>query len=231
MSAGLRCAIVVFAIGAFSPPAPAAAQTPRPTSACLAHIPEASARSGLPADFIMRVMMAESRDNPHALSPKGAMGCMQIMPATWASLSARYALGRDPWGARANMIAGSLYLADLIARFGLPGALAAYNAGEGRWQRNRDKGTRLPAETVAYIARIGIDARRLPAAQPGARWQEAALFMPRGDALIPSGRQPAPSPSAATTDQRAEGVAGAATPKIFPLLTSRATTTVPEREP
>ncbi|QKR98275.1 lytic transglycosylase domain-containing protein [Sphingomonas sp. CL5.1] len=231
MSAGLRRAIVMFAVGAFGPSAPAAARAPSPTSACLAHVPEASARSGLPADFIVRVMIVESGGNPRALSAKGAMGCMQIMPATWAILSARYALGGDPWDARANMIAGSLYLAELIARYAIPGALAAYNAGEGRWQRYRDNGTPLPAETVAYIARIESGARDVPAAAPEARWQEAALFMPRGDAQTPSGKQPAPSQSAATSDQRPEGVAGAATPKIFPLSTSRATQTVPEREP
>ena len=64
------------------------------------------------------------------------MGCMQIMPATWRYLTARYALGSDPWNARFNMIGGALYLAELARQFGFPGAYAAYNAGPGRYARH-----------------------------------------------------------------------------------------------
>ena len=63
-------------------------------------IAEASARFGIPQAWIVRVMRAESGGNPRAVSLKGAMGCMQIMPATWATLSARYGLGADPFDAR-----------------------------------------------------------------------------------------------------------------------------------
>lgn len=230
MSARLSRAIVAFAACVPGISAPAASQVPRPANACLAHVPEAAARSGLPQDIIVRVMMAESGGNPRALSPKGAMGCMQIMPATWASLSARYALGRDPWDAHANMIAGSLYLAELIARYGVPGALAAYNAGEGRWQRYRDNGTPLPAETVAYIARIGRGAGAVPAAPPEPRWQEATLFMARGDARTAPVKQPTPLQLAANPGQDADSAAGPTALALFPLAASRAATT-PERQP
>ena len=47
-------------------------------------------RSGLGVDVIMRVMRAESGGDARAVSPKGAIGCMQIMPPTWADLTARY---------------------------------------------------------------------------------------------------------------------------------------------
>ena len=50
---------------------------------CQANLPEAAARSGLSAEIVLRVMAAESGGNPRAVSAKGAMGCMQIMPATW----------------------------------------------------------------------------------------------------------------------------------------------------
>jgi soluble lytic murein transglycosylase-like protein len=45
-------------------------------------------------------MQVESGGDEHAISPRGAMGLMQLMPATWAELSARYGLGRDPFDPR-----------------------------------------------------------------------------------------------------------------------------------
>lgn len=146
---------------------------------CAANAAEAASRSGLSVDIVMRVMMAESGGNPRIISSKGAMGCMQIMPATWGYLSARYNLGADPFDARRNMIGGAMYLAELAARYGMAGALAAYNAGPGRYERYAAGTATLPAETVAYTARIG-GAASLRAAQPvQARWQEASLFLAR----------------------------------------------------
>src|SRR3546814_4117707 len=87
-------------------------------------------------------MHAESLGRPRAMSHKGAMGCMQIMPATWADLTRRHTLGGDPFDPRMNMIGGALYLAELARQFGFPGAYSAYNAGPGRYQRDR-KSTRL----------------------------------------------------------------------------------------
>ncbi len=127
----------------------------------------------------MRVMIAESDGDDHAISPKGAMGCMQIMPATWATLTARYGLGADPFDARRNMIGGAMYLAELAARYGMAGAIAAYNAGPGRYERYAAGAATLPSETVAYTARIGAGAA-VPIGGPiTARWQEAGLFLTR----------------------------------------------------
>lgn len=136
-------------------------------------------------------MDAESAGNPRAVSAKGAIGCMQIMPATWAELTSRHALGDDPYDARMNMIAGALYLADLVARYGMAGAIAAYNAGPGRYERYAAGRARLPAETISYAARIGAGSARsgLPPRHDQAlpaRWQEAALFMP---ARVPGAQQ------------------------------------------
>lgn len=136
-------------------------------------------RPGLGQDVITRVMQAESAGRPNAVSPKGAIGCMQIMPATWAYLTQRYGLGSDPFDARMNMIAGALYLAELTRRFGLPGAYAAYNAGPARYVRFTVNGIRLPAETVAYAARLGGAAEPALAEHLPARWQEAGLFLHR----------------------------------------------------
>ena len=182
MSAGsLRrlCAIVLLAGGISST---AQSARPRTGNVCAGYAVEAASRARLSVDIVLRVMMAESGGNARIVSPKGAMGCMQIMPATWTYLSARYNLGADPFDPRRNMIGGAMYLAELSARYGLAGAIAAYNAGPGRYERYASGSKALPAETIAYVQRIGASARS-PAAGPvavPARWQEAGLFLVRG---------------------------------------------------
>ena len=118
-------------------------------------IAEASRRFGVPASWIAEVMSVESRGRANALSPKGAIGLMQVMPATYAGLRLRYGLGANPWDARDNVLAGAAYLRELYDRYGAPGFLIAYNAGPGRWDDYRLRARPLPAETVAYIARLG----------------------------------------------------------------------------
>ena len=116
---------------------------------------EASARFGIPAGWITEVMQVESRGDPRALSPKGAIGLMQIMPATYASLAARYGLGTDPWNVRDNILAGAAYLRELYDRYGPSGFLAAYNAGPRRWEQHLSGARPLPGETVRYLSRLG----------------------------------------------------------------------------
>lgn len=118
-------------------------------------IAEASARFGIPARWIAEVMQVESRGDPRALSPKGAIGLMQIMPATYTSLAARYGLGADPWNVRDNIMAGAGYLRELYDRYGASGFLAAYNAGPGRWEDHLSGVRPLPGETVRYLLRLG----------------------------------------------------------------------------
>ncbi len=75
-------------------------------------------------------MHVESRGRPRALSSAGAMGLMQIMPGTWAMLTARHGLGRDPFDSRANILAGAAYLRAMWDRYrDVRLMLAAYNAG------------------------------------------------------------------------------------------------------
>ena len=86
MSAPLRIALAAATLGAgWLLPVPASANVPC-ADACARHSPEAAARSGLPVDVIMRVMHAESRGRPRAVSHKGAMGLAQLMPGTAAKL-------------------------------------------------------------------------------------------------------------------------------------------------
>ena len=156
-------------------------------------VTEASHRFALPVSSIRAVMQAESGGDVRALSPKGAMGLMQIMPATWAALRRRYGLGADPYDPRDNITAGTAYLRELHDRFGERGFLAAYNAGPSRYEEHLATGRPLPSETLSYMATVkslldGTLAESLPG---GESWASSSLFVAIAKAtLAPS--QPSP---------------------------------------
>jgi hypothetical protein len=120
-----------------------------------AAITEASRRFGVPEHWIRAVMHVESAGRADAVSRAGAMGLMQVMPATYAELRIRYGLGPDPFAIRDNVMAGTAYLREMFDRYGATGMLAAYNAGPGRWEEYRAGVRPLPSETVGYLARLG----------------------------------------------------------------------------
>jgi hypothetical protein len=148
-------------------------------------IDEAAQRFGIPASWIRAVMRAESGGDTHALSPKGAMGLMQIMPQTWAALRSRYGLGTDPYDTHDNILAGAAYLRELHERYGSPGFLAAYNAGPARYEDHLATGRPLPAETRAYVAAVAplIDSEAIDGAMVVSAaapfWADAPLFAMR----------------------------------------------------
>ncbi len=152
-----------------------------------APIADAAQRFGIPERWIWAVMRAESNGDRRAVSLVGAMGLMQIMPATWASLRARYRLGSDPFDARDNILAGSAYLREMYDRYGnVTAMLAAYNAGPGRTDEYLSRGRPLPVATRAYIAKLasitgGSDDTRLAVALPPDpfAWRRAGLFPAR----------------------------------------------------
>ena len=117
-------------------------------------VAEAALRFGIPASWIKVVMQAESQGAVRAVSPKRAIGLMQIMPQTWADLRSRYGLGPDPFDPHDNILAGAAYLRELHDRYGAAGFLAAYNAGPGRYEDHLASGRPLPAETQAYVAAL-----------------------------------------------------------------------------
>ena len=119
------------------------------------YIAEAAQRFGVPASWIRAVMRAESDGNAREVSPKGAMGLMQIMPETWTDLRGRYGFGADPFDAHDNILAGTAYLRELHDRYGAAGFLAAYNAGPARYEDHVATGRPLPDETRAYMALLG----------------------------------------------------------------------------
>ena len=127
-------------------------------------VAEASQRYGIPAAWISAVVRAESDGDPRALSPKGAMGLMQIMPATWTELRIRYGLSADPYAPRDNILAGAAYLRELYDRYGYPNLFAAYNAGPQRLDEHLFGGKPLPDETLAYLARLGQPTLEPPSA-------------------------------------------------------------------
>jgi hypothetical protein len=113
-----------------------------------------AARFSIPAAWICAVIDAESAGDVHAISPKGAIGLMQLMPQTWVLLRRRYRLGANPESPGNNIFAGTAYLRALLDQYGAPGFLAAYNAGPARWEAHLATGAKLPAETKAYLARL-----------------------------------------------------------------------------
>lgn len=108
---------------------------------------QAARTADIDVDLLRAVAWNESHFHADAISPKGALGLMQLMPATAA------ALGIDPRDPDANVHGGARYLALQLQKFGsVPLALAAYNAGPGavlRWG-----GIPPYAETRAYVSAI-----------------------------------------------------------------------------
>lgn len=118
------------------------------------YIQQASAEFDVPERWIREVMRVESGGRPNAVSPVGAMGLVQVMPATYEELRGRYDLGPDPFHPRDNIRAGTAYMREMYERFGSPGFLAAYNAGPRGLERWLYEGRPLPAETRNYVAMI-----------------------------------------------------------------------------
>jgi soluble lytic murein transglycosylase-like protein len=139
-----------IAVRARALPVPAASppQFPKDTHAL---IRAAAQKHQVPAAFVSSIIRAESNFDPNALSSKGAIGLMQLMPETALEL------GADPHVPEQNIDAGTRYLRWLVDRYhnyrdGLRRAIAAYNAGPGMVDRYR--GVPPFLETRIYVARV-----------------------------------------------------------------------------
>jgi len=110
-------------------------------------IERVSAQQGVDARLIHAVIEVESGYQPRARSAKGAMGLMQLMPAT----ARQYAV-RNPYDPTSNIEAGTRHLKSLLGRFPTALALAAYNAGDAAVERFG--GIPPFAETRNYVSRI-----------------------------------------------------------------------------
>ncbi len=171
-------------------------------------VAEASARFAIPEHWIRSVMQVESAGDPRAVSHAGAMGLMQVMPATWADLRQDHDLGADPFDPRDNILAGTAYMRAMLDRYGtVGGMLAAYNAGPGRYDAYLSEGRPLPAETRTYVAMLAprLDGTApLPNRATVPDWREAALFTDRLSAHPP---QNGGSPDADRTPRETGAVA------------------------
>lgn len=159
-------------------------------------ITAAAQRFDIPVAWIAAVMRAESgghasMDGQPIRSPAGAIGLMQVIPATYAALRARYGLGADPGSPRDNILAGTAYLREMLDRYGAPWFLAAYNAGPARLDAFLRAGLPLPAETQRYLAAL---APRIDATAGGLRLA-GGIYAPR-TAMAPALPRPSDTTSA-----------------------------------
>ena len=163
-------------------PVPSSAGTLPPTESVDSLVDEASRRFSIPAPWIRSVLQVESGGNAQALSPKGAMGLMQIMPETYAALRQAFGLGADPYQPRDNIMAGAAYLREMLDLYGTSGFLAAYNAGPARYDEHLATGEPLPEETQIYLSRLtrmlsGARVGSISATAISVTWTTAPLFI------------------------------------------------------
>jgi soluble lytic murein transglycosylase-like protein len=168
------------------------AQPAKSASALHDVVDNASATFHLDPDLVNSVIHAESGFNVRAVSPKGALGLMQLMPSTANQLGVGNAF--DP---AANITGGSRYLRELLERynFDLVKALAAYNAGPERVEQYR--GVPPFRETRAYVNRVVHEYNTKKIAQEKAAKQKlaAAQSASKTSAHTQHAAKPAPKPA------------------------------------
>ena len=136
------------------PPPPAAKPAADPATPDLTPqelITRAAIQAGLPPELVHSIARAESAYHADAVSPKGAIGLMQLMPGTAAELNA------NPYDPAENADAGARYLRELLLKYQsdphqVLKAIAAYNAGPAAVDKY--KGIPPYAETVEYVKRV-----------------------------------------------------------------------------
>jgi hypothetical protein len=183
--------------------------SPAPPSPAMPHkstdqiVREASETQGVDSDFLGSVIRQESAGNAQAVSPAGARGLMQLMPATAQGLGVK-----DSFSPEQNVGGGARYLRELLERYHGDAikALAAYNAGPGAVDRYR--GVPPYRETRLYVQRVVRDYNRKK--QSGGRSRQK------------SGEEHAPSGGTEATSQPGRPGSAATTRKAGSILADRA---------
>lgn len=155
-SATAQAPVPVWSLPPLVPAAPRVATSLQTRAGINALLQQAAHTHGLDPHLLQAVVLTESAYREDAVSPKGAVGLMQLMPATAERFGWRRETGlealKDP---QTNIAAGTRYLAHLVQLYGgnLTLALAAYNAGEGAVRRYGNQVPRFP-ETQDYVQKV-----------------------------------------------------------------------------
>lgn len=157
---GLRLrAAVLLAAAALSLLSPSSALAQRTDRVWLEALADAAARRvGLDPILVRAIVTVESAWRPRAVSSKGAIGLMQILRTT----AGDYATNVDLFDPASNLAVGVVHLRRLVDAYGVVGALAAWNAGEGAYEGGRVLAAY--GETRRFVARVIIEVERLSAA-------------------------------------------------------------------
>jgi hypothetical protein len=186
-------------ISGYEPVFEAPPQLPAQTSTIPEHIANAGLQAGIDPDFIHSVISAESGYNTKAVSPKGAQGLMQLMPATAAMLGVH-----DSFDPADNIDGGTRYLHGLLLRYKGDAikALAAYNAGPESVEKYR--GIPPYQETRRYVARVinEYNCRKLAASNTPVDLKHSQYPVREGKG-VPKPRQTSQCKNAATRKARA----------------------------
>lgn len=108
------------------------------------------------SDLVRRVIRQESKGNPNAVSPKGAQGLMQLMPATGREMAKKLGVVYNPFDPEQNVMLGSAYLQEQLNKYdgNEAYALAAYNMGPNAFDDALKGKRRIPKETRDYVEQI-----------------------------------------------------------------------------
>ncbi|MDE8345646.1 MAG: lytic transglycosylase domain-containing protein [Acidocella sp.] len=213
-TAGYSTAYYVdHAQGSYAPPGP-------PNDPWGPYIKIASQKFDVPQAWIRGVMNAESggheyMDGQLTVSSAGAMGLMQLEPATYQEMAAQYGIKADPFNPYNNIMAGTAYIHEMYEVYGSPGFLAAYDAGPGRLDSYMNYHTPLPNETVNYVAEIAPHIQGYYPVNRSSADQLALNTLPENEApgLVPPGFTPeATAPDAPTGNPLAPVQVAAITP-------------------
>ncbi len=144
------CAVLAVGLLCAGAPPASAATKKDPVDRVCTLISESAGRHRLPESYLARLIWKESRFDPKAVSPAGAQGIAQFMPAT-----ATQRRLDDPFDPEQAIPAAAAYLAEMRKTYGNLGLAAiGYNAGEDRLSRWLARGGFLPLETEDYVLSI-----------------------------------------------------------------------------
>ena len=142
-------------------PREARTEQPKAVAEMIAMIDLMAEEAGVESALVHSVIRAESNYNAHAVSPKGALGMMQLIPVT----AKRFGVN-NAFDARENVRGGVLYLKFLLDHYNgdYPRAIAAYNAGESAVDKY--KGIPPYAETRNYVWQVATNLKEVRMARP-----------------------------------------------------------------